>query len=69
MLNFILGIIFVCIIVPIMDEIGRLFCSIIEIFKVKCHLKITEINNKAAQVGKSTTHPIGFQARSPDEDK
>lgn len=68
MLNFILGIIFVSILVPVADELGHLFCLVIEICKAKCHFKITEINNRATELNKSKSNPIGFQARSPDQD-
>lgn len=65
MVEFLLGGMFLYIILPILESIMSVICSALEILKAKCNLKITEYNSKISQINYPkedipVTQPIGF---------
>ena len=72
MTNFILGGLFLYILLPILESILGAICTRIEQYKAKCGVKIAEYNNKITQLNmgveqESARQPIGF-CTSIDED-
>ena len=72
MTNFLLGILFAYILLPILESITNSICTAIEIIRAKCSLKITEYNSKIAQINMSeeapVAHPIGFHYTPTEEE-
>ena len=64
MVEFLMGGIFLYILLPILESIMSAICTVIEVFKAKCSVKITEYNSKIAQINlqdeSPPAHPIGF---------
>ena len=50
MVEFLMGGIFLYILLPILESIMSAICTVIEVFKAKCSVKITEYNSKIAQI-------------------
>ena len=73
MTNFILGMLFIYILIPILESIVGLICSALEVLKAKCNLKITKYNNQITKISLETdgpiAHPIGFQYTPEEEDE
>ena len=68
MINFLLGILFICVVLPICESITSTICVGIEVIKAKFSVKITEYNSKISQLDGPMAHPIGFQYTSIEED-
>ena len=73
MIEFLLGGIFFYLILPILESIMSVICSVLEIFKAKCNLKITEYNSKISEINYqqeefSVAHPIGFNYTPVEEE-
>lgn len=72
MFEFLMGGLFLYILLPILESIMSAICTIIEVFKAKCSVKITEYNNKISQINSAidgpVTHPIGFQCTLIEEE-
>ena len=75
MFEFLMGGLFLYILLPILESIMSAICTVIEVFKAKCSVKITEYNSKISQINSTidgpVTHPIGFQyipVEEEDED-
>ena len=70
MFEFLMGGLFLYILLPILESIMSAICTIIEVFKAKCNVKIT--NSKISQINSAidgpVTHPIGFQYTSVEEE-
>ena len=63
MINFLMGGIFLYMCLPILESLTSVICSVLEIFKAQCNLKITECNNKMSNINNppKDKHSIGFQ--------
>ena len=65
MVEFLMGGLFLYILLPILESIMSAICTVIEVFKAKCSVKITEYNSKISQINSAidgpVAHPIGFQ--------
>lgn len=73
MIEFLLGGIFFYLILPILESIMSVICSVLEIFKAKCNLKITEYNSKISEINYQqeefpVAHPIGFNYTPVEEE-
>lgn len=73
MINFILGGLFLYILLPILESFMSAICSRVEVYKASCGLKIAEYNSKIAQLSMGeeqdvVAHPIGFQYTPEEED-
>ena len=73
MTNFVLGMLFIYILIPILESVVSLICSALEVLKAKCNLKITKYNNQITKISLETegpvAHPIGFQYTPIEEDE
>ena len=73
MLNFFLGMMFIYILLPILENFVNVICAYFEVLKAKCSLKISEYNNKISKneldFRASTTRPMGFQYIETEEDE
>lgn len=73
MVEFLMGGIFLYIILPILESFMSAICTVFEVFKAKCSVKITEYNSKIAQINLQDDNPvtrsIGFQYIPPEEDE
>lgn len=68
MVNFLLGILFICVVLPICESITSTICVGIEVIKAKCSVKITEYNSKISQLDGPVAHPIGFHYTPVEEE-
>lgn len=72
MFEFLMGGLFLYILLPIVESIMSATCTAIEVFKAKCSVKITEYNSKIAQINSvidgPVAHPIGFQYTPVEEE-
>lgn len=71
MVEFLMGGIFLYILLPILESFMSAICTAIEVFKGKCNVKIAEYNhqiNHVAEPQPVTHHPIGFQTTSIEEE-
>lgn len=66
---FILGILFIDILLPIMEGIAGCICTRLEQYKAKCAVKINEYNMtiEEGSMPVMDSHPIGFQYTSEDD--
>ena len=73
MVEFLLGGLFLYILLPILESFMSAICIAIEVFKTKCGVKIAEYNSKIAQVNSAiddpVAHPIGFHYTLTEEDE
>ena len=68
-LYFILGILFIEVVIPLIEAIVTLLLTVIEIFKGKCSLKISQISAEIQELTKEEEMPhraIGFVVDSDD---
>lgn len=72
MVNFILGGLFLYFLLPILESTVGAICTVIEAFKAKWSVKITEYNSEITQINleleKPVTRPIGFQYTPIEEE-
>ena len=72
MIHFILGGLFLYILLPILESGMSAICTRIEQYKAKCGLKIAEYNSKIAQINmgeeQAASHLIGFQYTPLEEE-
>lgn len=72
MFEFLIGGLFLYILLPILESIMSAICTVIEVFKAKCSVKITEYNSKISQINSTidspVAHPIGFQYTPVEEE-
>ena len=62
---FILGILFVTVFMPILEQITQIILTLLELVKGKLMIPITKINNTINKMGEEEipkSHPIGFAA-------
>ena len=69
MVNFLLGIAFICVILPILENITSTICAALEILKAKCSLKISKYTEEIQKLKSPVANPIGFQYTPPEEDE
>lgn len=72
LLYFILGVSFAVLGLPVLESIAILICSLLEIPKGKCALKVAEYNQQISKLGDEDEVPIrtiGFNISSDNEEK
>ena len=73
MVEFLLGGLFLYICLPILESLMSAICTVIEVFKAKCSVKITKYNSEIAEINMAldspTAHSIGFQYTPEEEDE
>lgn len=70
MINFLLGVLFICVILPICESITSTICVGIEVIKAKFSVKITKCNSEISQLdSQPIAHPIGFHYTPTEEDE
>ena len=69
MINFLLGILFICVVLPICESITSTICVGIEVIKAKFSVKITKYNSEISQLDNPIVHPVGFQYIPTEEDE
>ena len=73
MLNFFLGMMFIYILLPILENLTSLICTGIEVIKAKYSVKITEYNSRISQINSGfethSKHAIGFHYTPEEEDE
>ena len=72
MFEFLMGGLFLYILLPILESIMSTICTVFEVLKAKCNVKITEYNSKISQINAAidgpVAHPIGFQYTPVEEE-
>ena len=70
MINFLLGMIFITVALPILECITSAACTRIEEYKAKHGVQIAKYNREMAQCdeNKKSSHPIGFTISTEEEE-
>lgn len=70
MLEFILGIVFYAVVIPILEGVASAILSYLEVFKGKCAVEVAEYNHIISKMDDEpvASHVIGFQAPVAEED-
>ena len=71
LIYFVLGILFVEIILPILEQLSAVLVSWLEVAKGKATVHITRMNNEIQKMGlpETSTHVIGFQISQDEEEE
>jgi hypothetical protein len=71
LINFLLGAMFVYLLLPLLDDFLHVIHGMIEVYTAKCNLKISEYTHQISELGAkntSTTHKIGFRDEEPEKE-
>ena len=72
MFEFIMGGLFLYLLLPILESLMTAICAVIEVLKAKCGVKIAKYNSEISQINLEhegpVANPIGFQYTPPEED-
>lgn len=71
LIYFVLGILFVEIILPILEQLSAVLVSWLEVVKGKATVHITRMNDEIQKMGlpETSTHVIGFRIPQDDEEE